>query len=264
LGLGYWEPRHKDATPEKELGDKKIRRLVRRAYSVSHPILDADGNLLKPDKIDFLEFYIVLVIRHEGQSAPGLTPRLFLKKEGDRLNVGQKFTGEYTLQCMDEIRNRDDGLAVFGGTGTGEGPHNRMIWELLSTGYRGQIASINVVRYRKNLAYEAIYRKLEGQYPNLSYHALITREPDSIHNKVYIQDYIESGQLEDELARKMSPSDTHIFLCGNPAMIGIPRVRNGKKIWPKGKKGVIQIMENRGFIMDYSRTKGNIHYEKYW
>jgi len=102
---------------------------------------------------------------------------------------------------MDDIRSRDDSLVVFGGTGTGEGPHNRMIWELLSTGYRGQIASINVVRYRKNLAYEAIYRKLEEQYPNLSYHVLTTREPDSIHNKMYIQDYIESGQFEDELAQ---------------------------------------------------------------
>jgi ferredoxin--NADP+ reductase len=62
----------------------------------------------------------------------------------------------------------------------------------------------------------------------------------------------------------MDPSDTHIFLCGNPAMLGIPKIRGGEKIWPEGKMGVIQLMENRGFTMDYSRTKGNIHYEKYW
>ena len=264
LGLGYWEPRHEDAVPEKELNDKKIRRLVRRAYSVSHPVVNSDGELFKPEKLDFLEFYIVLVIGGEGQPAPGLTPRLFLKNEGDRINVGQKFTGEYTLNCMDDIRERDGSLVVFGGTGTGEGPHNRMIWELLSTGYKGRIASVNVVRYKKDLAYEAIYRELEKKYPNLTYHTLTTRESDTLHNKVYVQDYIESGQFEEKIGRKMDPSDTHIFLCGNPAMLGIPKVRGGEKIWPEGKMGVIQLMENRGFTMDYSRTKGNIHYEKYW
>ena len=62
----------------------------------------------------------------------------------------------------------------------------------------------------------------------------------------------------------MHPEDTHIFLCGNPSMIGIPKIRDGKRIWPEGQKGVIQIMEERGFKMDYAKRKGNIHYEKYW
>jgi ferredoxin--NADP+ reductase len=62
----------------------------------------------------------------------------------------------------------------------------------------------------------------------------------------------------------MDPSDTHIFLCGNPAMLGIPKVREGEKVWPEGKMVVIQLMENQGFFIDYGRTKGNIHYEKYW
>ncbi len=264
LGLGYWEPRHEDTVKDGELAEKKTRRLVRRAYSVSHPVLDEGGELYDPAKIDFLEFFIVMVIGREGGPVPGLTPRLFLKNEGDRINVGQKFTGEYTLDCMQDIRDTVGSLAVFAGTGTGEGPHNRMIWDLLTTGYQGKIASINVVRYKKDLAYEEKYRLLEKKYPNLTYHALTTRESDTLQNKVYVQDYIESGAFEEKVGRKMDSADTHIFLCGNPAMLGIPKVREGKKIWPEGKMGVIQIMENRGFVMDYGRTKGNIHYEKYW
>ena len=62
LGLGYWEPRIEDAIEESELTEKKIRRLVRRAYSISHPVTDAGGDLYDPEKMDFLEFYIVLVI----------------------------------------------------------------------------------------------------------------------------------------------------------------------------------------------------------
>ncbi len=264
LGLGYWEPRHEEAIEEPGLDDKKMRRLVRRAYSISHPVSNGGGELWKAGTLDFIEFYIVMVLGEDGQPAPGLTPRLFLKNEGDRINVGQKFTGEYTLECMESIRNNDKGLVVFAGTGTGEGPHNRMIWELLSTGYKGQIASINVVRYKKDLAYEPRYRELEKKYPNLSYHALTTRETGNLQNKVYAQDYIESGQLEDKIGRKMSPEDTHIFLCGNPAMLGVPKFREGEKIWPEGKKGVIQMMEDRGFTMDYGKIKGNVHYEKYW
>lgn len=264
LGLGYWEARHEDAVKEKEINEKKMRRLVRRAYSVSHPVVDSGGELYDPAKMDFLEFYIVMVVGAEGQPAPGLTPRLFLKKEGDRINVGQKFTGEYTLDCMNDIREREDSLVVFGGTGTGEGPHNRMIWELLCSGYKGKIATINVVRYKIDLAYEARYRELEKKFPNLTYHALTTREEDTLHDKVYVQDYILSGAFEKKIGREMRAEDTHVFLCGNPAMLGIPKVKDGEKLWPEGKMGVIQIMEERGFTMDYGRTKGNIHFEKYW
>ena len=264
LGLGNWEPRHEDAVKEKELDEKKIRRLGRRAYSVSHPVVNGAGELYPAEELDFLEFYIVMVAGAEGEPAPLLTPRLFLLKAGDRIHMGQKFTGEYTLDCMSDIRENENSLVVFAGTGTGEGPHNHMIWELLRTGYKGRIASINVVRYKKDLAYESIYGALGGKYPNLSYHALTTREANTINNKVYVQDYLASGAFEENIGRKMDAQDTHLFLCGNPAMIGIPKIRGGEKIWPEGPPGVIQIMESRGFTMDYGRTKGNIHYEKYW
>lgn len=265
LGLGCWEPRHPAALAEEDMDEKKLRRLGRRAYSVSHPVVDEGRNgALAPAGIGYLEFYIVLVVGSEGGSAPLLTPRLFLLKRGDRLYMGEKFTGDYTLESLEDIRRRDDALVVFAGTGTGEGPHNFMIWELLRSGFKGRIASIVCVRYRNDLAYESVYRRLEKQYPNLSYHTLTTREADTIHHKVYVQDYIGSGQFEKEIGREMRPENTHLFLCGNPAMIGSPKIRGGEKIWPEGKKGVIQIMEERGFRMDVGKTRGNIHFEKYW
>ena len=133
-----------------------------------------------------------MVIGNDGEEAPALTPRLFMLKKGDRLHLGEKFTGDYTIGCMEEITQKNDSLVVFAGTGTGEGPHNHMIWNLLQQGYKGQIASINCVRYKKDLAYEQKYRDLEKKYPNLSYHTLTTRESDTLHDKTYIQDYILS------------------------------------------------------------------------
>jgi hypothetical protein len=72
LGLGYWEPRV-PGCQEETLKPGDEQRLVRRSYSISCPILDADGRLLTP--AGWLEFYIVLV--REAENPPGLTPRLF-------------------------------------------------------------------------------------------------------------------------------------------------------------------------------------------
>ncbi|MBI3128702.1 MAG: ferredoxin--NADP reductase [Candidatus Tectomicrobia bacterium] len=267
LGLGLWEPRHPASVVEENLDEKKIRRLGRRAYSISHPVVNEANNghfSLAPRDLDYLEFYIVMVAGSKEEPPPVLTPRLFLLGKGDRLYMGEKFTGEYTLEPIENIRGREDGLVVFAGTGTGEGPHNFMIWELLASGFKGRIASIVCVRHKSDLAYEGIYRKLEKKYPNFSYHALTTREADTIHKKVYIQDYVESGQFEAEIGREMDPANTHLFLCGNPSMIGAPKIRGGEKIWPGGKKGIIQIMEARGFQMDVGKNRGNVHFEKYW
>ena len=48
---------------------------------------------------DWLEFYIVLVRENPDGRVPALTPRLFTLKEGDRLHIGEKITGHYTLDA---------------------------------------------------------------------------------------------------------------------------------------------------------------------
>src|SRR5262249_27150473 len=96
LGLGNWEPRY-PGSQEEQLRPEDESRVVRRASSISHPIL-LDGNLAGPG-LDWLEFYVVLVKQAApGQKPPGLTPRLFMLREGDRLNIGEKITGNFTLE----------------------------------------------------------------------------------------------------------------------------------------------------------------------
>src|SRR5262245_1789579 len=60
LGLGYWEPRHPGCQAE-ELPPTEEEKLVRRAYSISCPVLDDEGRLFDRDQVNWLEFYIVLV-----------------------------------------------------------------------------------------------------------------------------------------------------------------------------------------------------------
>jgi ferredoxin/flavodoxin---NADP+ reductase len=262
LGLGNWEPRTPGCQPE-ELKPGDESRLVRRAYSLSHPILNQSGDLIDPSQADYVEFYITLV--REGSDPakpPALTPRLFLLKEGDRLNIGDKITGHYTLE---QVKPTD--TVVLLGTGTGEAPHNYMTWELLRDGHAGKVLNACCVRYKRDLGYIETHRRLVQRFGNYQYLPLTTREPDTIDQKVYIQDLITSGQLETLLSERLDPTKTHVFLCGNPKMIGVPGKdpATGARVYPQ-PTGVIEVLEQRGFQADIAAAKfrGNVHFEEYW
>ncbi|MGH7171386.1 MAG: ferredoxin--NADP reductase [Gemmataceae bacterium] len=261
LGLGYWEPRF-PGTAEEDLPPADVTKLARRSYSISCSVLDDEGRLLDGDKVDWLEFYIVLVRASGKVIPPALTPRLFLLKEGDRLFMGEKITGHFTLDPV-----KPDDTVLFLGTGTGEAPHNYMLWDLLRRGHNGRILSACCVRYRRDLGYPALHGDLMRRYPHYTYLPLTTREAESKDHKVYIQDLITSGQLEERLGQALDPRRTHVYLCGNPKMIGVPEKsrETGERTFPK-PPGVIEILEQRGFQIDVPslKIKGNLHYEEFW
>jgi ferredoxin--NADP+ reductase len=261
LGLGNWEPRFPGCQEEQLTPDEEMK-LARRSYSISCPILDGDGALLDTTRTNWLEYYIVLVRDSDKDRPPAFTPRLFMLREGDRLFFGEKLTGNYTLDPV-----QPDDTVVFLATGTGEAPHNYMLWELLRRGHRGRILSACCVRYRQDLAYLATHEELMRRHPNYLYVAMTTREPNNAGGKVYIQDLISSGQLEQMLQRPLDPKGTHVFLCGNPKMIGVLEKDRATGQWRYPQPpGVIEILERRGFRADQpaAKIKGNIHYEEYW
>jgi ferredoxin/flavodoxin---NADP+ reductase len=261
LGLGYWEPRF-PGSAEEDLQTADWTKLARRSYSISCSILDDQGQFLDRGKADWLEFYIVLVRESGKLLPPALTPRLFLLQEGERLFMGEKISGNFTLDPV-----QPDDTIVFLATGTGEAPHNYMLWELLRRGHRGRLLSACCVRYRKDLGYLALHTELMRRYPRYTYLPLTTREAESKDHKVYIQDLITSGQLEERLGQALDPRRTHVFLCGNPKMIGVPEKEHatGERVYPQ-PPGVIEILEKRGFRTDMpsQKIKGNLHYEEYW
>ena len=261
LGMGYWEPRHAGCQAE-QLDELMLPRLARRSYSISCSILDGQGELLDIARTDWLEFYVVLV-RNSGKSeAPVLTPRLFLLEEGSRLHLGEKIVGHYTLEGV-----KPDDTVIFLSTGTGEAPHNYMLWELLRNRHRGRILSACCVRYGKDLGYRAIHDELMGRHPNYSYLSLTTREGPGAGGKVYIQDLIASGDMERQLGRPLDPETTHVFLCGNPKMIGVAeKNRETGEVRFPSPPGVIELLTRRGFQTDIpaQKLRGNIHYEEYW
>lgn len=257
LGLGFWEPRADHAMEDFDQDPELLEKMARRSYSVSSSILDEEGRLLSGDE-DEIEFYIVQV-RPGEQEIPALTPRIFLKKEGDRLFMGRKFTGHYVLGDLDGSEN-----IVFLSTGTGEAPQNAMTAELLRRGHEGTILNVVCVRYRRDLAYTEQQSMVEARYPNYRYETITTREPENEDGKVYIQDLIVSGRLEEMLGSQLDPMITHVFLCGNPAMIGLPTWQDDGSMRFPQRTGVCQLLAERGFTIDHRRERGNVHYEEYW
>ena len=264
LGLANFEERAEGCQPE-SLSVDDLLKLVRRSYSISSSVF-RDGDAIRdPNDDDWLEFYVVLVRENPDGRVPALTPRLFNLRVGDRISVGEKIAGHFTLAPV-----QPGDAVIFLSTGTGEAPHNSMLADLLRTGHTGKIVAACCVRYRRDLGYSETHDRLMKLYPNYRYLPLTTREA-SRAGKVYIQDLIGSGELDQHLkdlgATGLDPATTHVFLCGNPKMIGIPAKSKETGLWEYPQPpGVIEILEGRGFRADNPMLKieGNIHFEKYW
>ncbi len=254
LGLGYWEKRIDDA-PDPE-ADQRWDKLIRRSYSISSRIFDEYGYLTDENGLDELEFYIVLVAPTP-DNTPALTPRLALKREGDRIYLGPKVAGRYTLNSVIDPKAE----IVFFATGTGEAPHNGMVIDLLRKGHTGPIVSAVTVRQSADLGYLDKHRELESRYANYHYVPMPTREPGV--PKRYLQDLLRDDDFGEKLGVELSPETTHVFLCGNPAMIGLPEEEDGKLVFPE-TTGVVELLVERGFTLDRRNSPGNIHYEEYW
>lgn len=255
LGLGYWEPRIDDAV-DVDL-DSKWDKLVRRSYSISSRMFDSNGYLSSDTEGDELEFYIVLV-QPTPENVPGLTPRLAMLRPGDRIYLGPKVAGRYTLG---PVTNPDDTVILLS-TGTGEAPHTAMAVELLGKGHVGPIVSVVSVRQWADLGYMEKQRRLSERYGNYHYLPMPTREADVA--KRYIQDVVAGDVLLDEFGVDLEPERCHVFMCGNPLMIGIPEVNaDGEEIFPE-PTGVVEILSKRGFLRDRRDRAGNIHVEEYW
>lgn len=264
IGLGNWEKRLA-GTQNEELTESKLRKLGRRAYSISCPMIGPDQRLLPVDTLDYLELYVTLVRYAEAlhKKPPVLTPRLFHLRVGDRIEVQKKIVGHYTLGQVDP----DDTILMLG-TGTGEAPHNAMTAKLLADGHRGKIVNVTSVRRRTDLAYAVEHAILMRLFPQYRYLPFTTRDPENLDpshpgyvGKQYLQELFTTGHLSHAAGDPLSAANTHAFLCGNPAMIGY--VPPGTD--PPTTPGMLQILCKAGFSDDHDATgAGSIRFEKYW
>jgi ferredoxin--NADP+ reductase len=233
LGLPPSYARVPEADEDEITGEQRPDRLIKRAYSIAS----------SSRQREYLEFYITLV--GSGQ----LTPRLFALSPGDRLWVGKKVTGHFTLEGVP----READLFLLS-TGTGLAPYMSMLANELATPDRRRRTVIaHGARHSWDLGYRAELEVLARKHRHLSYIPSITRptEEETWNGQTgHIQDQLDDGRLEKLSGVPLDPRRAHVFLCGNPAMI----------------ETVTDRLRERGFREWSMRENpdGTIHTEKYW
>jgi ferredoxin--NADP+ reductase len=255
VGVGLWEARIGGCPPEEVAPEKRVD-LAERPFSLSSGILTADGTrLLRADEEDVYEIYTGFTRDlPPGARVPVLLPRLFALREGDRLRVGERPQGRYTLAGVAPHHD-----VLFAATGTGEAPHNRMIAELLRRGHRGRIASAVTTRRSSDQAYRATHERLAQLFPNYRYVPVATREePEGPR----LQAMLENGALEERIGFEIEPGRVHVFLCGHSGMIGAPRAVDGVLRYPD-EPGMVELLERRGLRANPPDASIDIHYERY-
>jgi len=227
LGLPASTVRVDEATPEKTTYDDPDK-LIKRAYSIASSSTQ-----------EFVEFYITLV--HSG----ALTPRIFNLQVGDKIWMGKRATGMFTL---DEIS--DDQNVVLIATGTGVAPYMSMLRSNILH-RKGNIMVIHGAANSWDLGYSSELQLLESMFPGFSYHPTITevdKEPAGWGGDIRFIDAIwKTGTVEKKWGFKPTPENTHFFLCGNPNMIN----------------GMIELLEKENFKVHKRKVPGQIHYEEF-
>ena len=221
----------RDPSSDVESAKEKPKRLIKRAYSI------ASANDAEVD----LEFYISIVRSGE------LTPRLFLLAAGDRLWLGPKIAGVFTID-----RVPGDAHLVLIGTGTGLAPYMSMLRSTpVGDGSRG-IVVIHGARHSWDLGYHGELVMLAKTCPNFTYLPAITRA-----NEEHVPWGGRTGRVQEVWAARRNgapfpfeaePHNTHVFLCGNPAMI----------------ESMERLLADDGFAPFDRAGQGQVHAEKYW
>jgi len=148
---------------EKRIDGKLINldgnKLIKRAYSVSNSLLDEDDNLALPENSDYYEFYVDLVSQNDDEK-PRLSPRLFSLNDGDKIFLGSKVVGHYTLEAKADGKN-----ILLISTTTGESPHNSMVVEALHAGEKEvSISNISLWPKSHESMYKAKHEKLQERF----------------------------------------------------------------------------------------------------
>lgn len=231
LGLPVGAPRCELSDTEPEDG-RDPSTLIRRSYSIAS----------SSHERAYLEFYVTLVRSGE------LSPRLFALQPGDPVFLGRKITGLFHIDQVPEEMN-----VVLIATGTGLAPYMSMLRSRLQCGGARRFAVLLGARHSWDLGYHGELATLARACSNVTYLPTISRpsaEPVPWGGRTgYVKQLWTEGDLARAWGAQPTPADSHVFLCGNPAMI----------------EEAARLLTAEGFTEHGRRNPtGQLHTEKYW
>ncbi len=229
VGLPGSAPRIPLSDPEPE--PAKPDKMILRAYSIAS---SSRHN-------QYLELYVTLV------RSGALTPRLFALEAGDKVHLGTKITGMFTLDKIPEDAN-----VVLMATGTGLAPYMSMIRSSLVPNSPRRFAVLHGAWHSWDLGYSSELTTLDLMVENFHYFPVIndtSREITPWGGEVgFVQEMWSRGLIAKKWGFEPAPDNTHVFLCGNPHMI----------------TDAVKLLLDRGFREDTRKEMGEIHLEKFW
>lgn len=230
LGLPPGAPRHPLADPDDDPRPDRSG-LIRRSYSIASPAQERG----------YLEFYFTVV------RSGDLSPRLGALAPGDRLWLGPKISGFFTL---DQLPGHTHVIMVA--TGTGLAPYMSMLRTFLPAQPARRFGVLHGARHSWDLGYRAELETLQRRYGNLTYVPTITapeEEATPWGGPVgRVQEVWCQRPFDEPWGFRPGPATTHVMLCGNPAMV----------------ESMTELLAKEGFRPHSRRQPGEVHAERYW
>lgn len=227
LALPASAERCKDATDEFEKHEDPDK-LIKRAYSIA-----------STSTSEYIEFYLTLV--HSG----ALTPRLFSLNIGDKLWMGKKGVGMFTLDEVPAEKN-----IILVATGTGVAPYMSML-RSDALKRKGKIMVVHGAANSWDLGYSSELQLLQSMFDDFTYYPTITepeKEPAGWSGDTrFIEKIWDDGLAQKKWGFDPAPENTSIFLCGNPRMI----------------ESMVNLLGKDGFKEHNRKEPGQIHVEEF-
>ena len=228
LGLPGSAPRTVHAEVEETPPDPD--KIIKRAYSIASSSLVGE----------YLEFYLALV------RSGALTPRLFALEPGDRLWLGKRIVGMFTLDDAPS-----DNHLLFVATGTGLAPYLSMLRSAYEFDANRKTVVCHAARVSWDLGYRSELEGMAARYPNFHYLPVIDeadRDPEWRGRTGYVNHLVEDGTIEGLLGHDLDPGNTSVFLCGNPLMVD----------------SMMDLLKEMGFTKHTRKQPGSLFAEEYW
>ena len=184
------------------------------------------------------EFYFITV-----KDGP-LTAELIRLQTGDSLYLAPKAAGFFILSEVPDAE-----ILWMLSTGTAIGPFLSIlstdeVWQHFSN-----IVLVHAVRTAEELVYQDVIRDLvEAHSDQLQFIPFVSRQETDFAIRERVPIAIENGSLEERAGLKLTPENSQVMICGNPAMV-------------RDTQGML---ETRGLKKNRRRDPGHITTEQYW
>jgi ferredoxin--NADP+ reductase len=204
----------------------------------NEPMIGRPYSFVNPPGVQPHEFYFIVV--PEGP----LTPRLAALAAGDAIWLAPRANGFFSIGELPEA----DALWCLS-TGTGIGPFLSMLRTDEAWTRFPRIVLVHGVRHAEELSFQDEIAGIARAHPGaFTYVPMVSREAHPGAMAGRIPTAIADGQLEARAGLALSPENSHVMLCGNPAMVD----------------DVQGVLAARGMRRHRRREPGHVTVETYW